>query len=90
MWFDEPDSDWTGGPLRLDRRTRMMYDAQHVYINGDSFRAGGADARLMRSLADKRFLDASALAKASAAARELLADWHSAGWVVEVSTECHG
>lgn len=56
VWFDELEADWTGGPWCLDRRTRMMYDEQHIYINGDSFRAGGADARLMRRLADQRVL----------------------------------
>lgn len=85
VWFDEPEADWSGAPLRLDRRTRMLYDEQHIYINGDSFRAGGADARLMRRLADRRVLGAADLARASAAARELLADWHSAGWVVEAA-----
>lgn len=82
VWFEEPERDWDGGPLRLDRRTRMMYDMQHIFINGDSFRAGGADARLMRRLADQRALSAADLARASADARELLAEWHSAGWVV--------
>lgn len=83
VWFEEPDADWTGGPLRLDRRTRMMYDEQHIYINGDSFRAAGADARLMRRLADQRCLTRTDLVRASADARELLAEWHSAGWVVD-------
>ena len=82
VWFEEPEYDWDGGPLRLDRRTRMMYDTHHIFINGDSFRAGGADARLMRRLADQRALSAADLARASADARELLAEWHSAGWVV--------
>ena len=42
--------------VRLDPRTRMLYDARHVFINGESFRAGGRDARLMRQLADRRRL----------------------------------
>ena len=29
----------------LDRRTRMMYDARHVFINGESYRASGRDAQ---------------------------------------------
>ncbi len=81
VWFDEPQGDWQPGALRLDRRTRMMYDDKHIFINGDSFRAGGADARLMRQLADARCLTAKAVGKASAAAQDLLADWHSAGWL---------
>ena len=83
VWFDEPVSPWAGGALRLDRRTRMMYDDKHVFINGESFRAGGADARLMRQLADQRALDAATLRRASEGARALLADWVDSGWLVE-------
>jgi hypothetical protein len=43
-----PTGDWAPGAVQLDRRTRMMYDERHVFINGESLRAGGADARLMR------------------------------------------
>ncbi len=81
VWFDEPQEDWQPRALRLDRRTRMMYDDKHIFINGDSFRAGGADARLMRMLADARCLPAKAVGKASPGAQDLLADWHSAGWL---------
>ncbi len=31
----------------------MLYDARHVYLNGEAFAAGGRDARLMRQLADR-------------------------------------
>ena len=34
VWFDEPESDWGEGALMLDRRTRMKYDPQHIFING--------------------------------------------------------
>jgi 50S ribosomal protein L16 3-hydroxylase len=44
--------------LVLDRRTRMAYDAKHVFINGESFLASGRDAQLMRLLADERVLEA--------------------------------
>jgi 50S ribosomal protein L16 3-hydroxylase len=30
--------------VALDRRTRMMFDAQHIFINGESYRASGRDA----------------------------------------------
>jgi 50S ribosomal protein L16 3-hydroxylase len=81
VWFEEPDADWVPGAIALDRRTRMMYDDKHVYINGDGFKAGGADARLMRKLADQRALSQADVAKASDGAGELLAEWHSAGWL---------
>ncbi len=69
------------GPLRLDRRTRMMYDAHHVFVNGESFRAAGRDAQLMRRLADERNLKAADVKRLSADARDLLADWMEAGWL---------
>lgn len=80
VWF-EPGPD--GGlleQLHLDRRTRMLYDADHIFINGESYRAGGRDAALMRQLADLRCLDRTALARASDAALELLSQWCDAGW----------
>lgn len=81
VWFDEPQRPWTLAPLRLDRRTRMMYDPRHIFINGESFVAAGADARLMRTLADRRVLDLKALGRASPDALALLQDWYEAGWV---------
>ena len=66
--------------LRLDRRTRMMYDARTIYVNGESWHAGGADAVLMRRLADRRALDARSVQAASADARALLQSWCEAGW----------
>ena len=81
IWFDEATDAWVPGALRLDRRTRMMYDERHVFINGESFRAGGADARLMRALADQRGLDHRQVGRASADALALLQDWFEAGWL---------
>jgi 50S ribosomal protein L16 3-hydroxylase len=82
VWFDAGDA-LPPAPvaLRLDRRTRMMYDDRHVFINGEAFRAGGRDARLMQRLADKRRLEAADLAGASEEARSLLSDWAEAGWL---------
>ncbi len=81
VWFDEGGkAPRAGQALVLDRRTRMLYDGRHVFANGESWRAGGADARLMRRLADRRRLEAAELAGASADARGLLAGWCEAGW----------
>jgi len=67
--------------VRLDRRTRMMFDDMHVFINGESFLASGRDARLMQRLGNERQLDARSTAGLSLQARELLMDWYSAGWL---------
>jgi len=66
--------------VRLDRKSRMMYDTQHIFINGESYRAAGRDATLMRRLADQRRLQSRDLARASDDALELLSAWCDAGW----------
>ena len=87
VWFDPADFDESEaqalpmGELRLDRRTKMMFDASHIFINGESFRAGGRDATLMRRLCDQRFLGSQDVARTSAEARSLLATWREAGWL---------
>jgi 50S ribosomal protein L16 3-hydroxylase len=84
VWF-EAESEGTGrtvtGAVALDRRTRMMFDEQHIFINGESYRASGRDAQLMRRLADERCLAAGEAARASQGARQLLTDWRDAGWL---------
>lgn len=83
VWFDagEAPPQPTDGSIRLDRRTKMMFDARHVFINGESFRAGGRDATLMRALADQRILGARDVARISSQARALLQSWADAGWL---------
>jgi 50S ribosomal protein L16 3-hydroxylase len=68
-------------PMRLDRRTKMMFDARHIFINGESFRASGRDATLMRRLSDQRYLSQQDLGRTSAEARSLLQTWQEAGWL---------
>ena len=81
VWFDEglPLAPQCG--VRLDRRTRMLWDDWHVFINGESFRAGGRDARLMRQLADERRLADRDLSRLGPQARALIDDWAQAGWL---------
>jgi len=82
VWFERaPRPQRLATGVRLDRRTRMACDAQQVFVNGESWRAAGADAKLLHSLADARRLDADAVRTASRAARGLLADWIEAGWL---------
>jgi 50S ribosomal protein L16 3-hydroxylase len=72
--------------LVLDRRTRMLYDAQHVYINGESFVAAGRDAQCLRRLADARQLDPGDVRRLSRAARNIVQQWLSTGWIHECRT----
>lgn len=87
-WFDEPLQAWAPAAIKkgasgiqLASGTRMMYDNAHVFINGDSYLAKGADAALMHLLANQRSLAASDLRKASTSAITLLGDWYEAGWL---------
>jgi 50S ribosomal protein L16 3-hydroxylase len=80
VWFDTGLQRGLDAGLRLDRRTRMMYDERHVFINGESFNAAGRDARLMRDLADARRLTAPQCNRLSPAAQAVVADWVAQGW----------
>jgi 50S ribosomal protein L16 3-hydroxylase len=81
VWFEPGEPLPPGQGVALDRRSRMLYDAAHVFLNGESFRAGGRDAALMRSLADNRRLSAGEVARLSPQARELLDQWTEDGWL---------
>ena len=81
VWFGAAASAArSNGAVRLDPRTRMMYDDRHVFINGEALRASGRDARAMRQLADARALSAPERGRLSPAANEVLAGWIAAGW----------
>ncbi len=83
VFFDLSAATATSAGVTLDRRTRMLYDDRHVYVNGESYRAGGRDAALMRSLADERRLGPEQVARLSPEAASLLCRWLTDGW-------CHG
>ncbi len=93
VWFEGPTGTWHprhASGLCLDPRTRMMYDAHHVFINGESYRAKGSDASLIRRLADQRCLQAADLHQGSPSALVLLADWHEAGWLAHPQASTGG
>ncbi len=81
VWFEPIEALPGRCAVALDRRTRMLYDDRHVFINGESFVASGRDARLMRQLADARTLDALAVAALGPDAWELLQSWVFQGWL---------
>jgi 50S ribosomal protein L16 3-hydroxylase len=81
VWFEASPLPAKVGAVVLDRRTRMMFDDQHIFINGESYRAAGRDAVLMRDLADRRRLEVAEVKRASAGARALMNNWLEAGWL---------
>ena len=82
VWFEggQGDLDASQG-VRLDRRTQMLYDEAHIFINGESFLARGKDAQLMRLLADQQCMSAAQVHKLSAGAQALLVQWLEDGWL---------
>jgi 50S ribosomal protein L16 3-hydroxylase len=82
VWFEAgPGLPARACDVLLDRRSRMLYDDDHVYINGEAFVAHGRDAQLMRRFADARALPGQDVARLTAGARELLDEWAMAGWL---------
>lgn len=85
VWFDTPDLDdlpnyaWPA-QVHLDRRTKMLFDDKHIFINGESFRAAGQDAKLLRKLANEKTLSAQQAALLSDNAAELMQAWWEEGW----------
>ena len=82
VWFEDAEvaPDLSVG-LRLDRRSKMMYDDKHVFINGEGFKVGGRDAVVLRQLADERVITVQKIKVLSEDAKEALLDWASAGWL---------
>jgi 50S ribosomal protein L16 3-hydroxylase len=82
VWFEEARAAVSKRvALRLDARSRMLYDDKHLFINGESFRAAGPDARLLRRLADARCLSLQDTQKLSNQAWVLVQDWLAFGWL---------
>jgi len=79
VWFAAQDCQRRLHAVYLDKKTRMLYDADFVFINGESWRCRGDDARSLRQLADQRQLnDLSGISLELAA---LIRDWVQAGWL---------
>ena len=83
VWFEageEEDAPDDYQRIALDRKTRMMFDAQHIFINGESFIASGLDAQLMQQMANDRSLKAVDVIRLTGPAKEILCQWCEDGW----------
>ena len=45
VWFEKRTTRWRPAAVVLDRRTRMLYDARRVYINGEAVRVPATTRR---------------------------------------------
>ena len=64
--------------LRLDPRTRLLFDRRRFFINGESVTVEPADAGLLRRLADTRVLPADA--RPTRPTLTLLLEWYRCGY----------
>ena len=82
IWFEAQSvpKDWQ--LLKLARGSKMLYDLDCIYCNGESWNAAGKDAALLQKLADARQLKRSDFDKASATAQQLLREWLTQGWLI--------
>ncbi len=68
--------------LRLDARTRLLYDRADAAINGELFEFPDRRAApLLHGLADRRALDGDSLRALSPPLLALLHEWYVAGWL---------
>ncbi len=81
VYFDEGSLPKSWKQIKLSAKTRMSYDAKHMFINGQSFRCAGQDAKILRKLADERSLLATDLKVASPALTSALAEFSKEGWL---------
>ncbi len=64
--------------LRLDSRTQLLYDANHLFVNGDAARPPAGERDTLRRLANARALGAGAIGPAAA---RLLYRWYRDGFL---------
>ena len=81
VWFDGGHAWRPGQGVILDRRSRMLHDRHHIFLNGESWKAAGADARVLKKLADQGHLTPTDLTRCSAQVLDCIRDWCEAGWL---------
>ncbi len=81
VWFEPVARATMPAAACCSTAARAWPTTAHVFINGESLRAGGRDARLLRTLGDQCRLDARAVSAASRDARALLDEWLRNGWL---------
>jgi len=71
--------------VRLDRRTRLLYDEARCYINGDDalLPPGDRDRAALRALADRRMLAPGECDSLATETLDLLHDWHRHGFLAD-------
>jgi 50S ribosomal protein L16 3-hydroxylase len=82
VWFEPGVPLMPGQGIRLSPASRMLYDERCVYLNGESWRASAHQGRVLRLLADQRFLSAAQLLRMSGDLQALFDQWLEDGWLL--------
>lgn len=69
--------------IRLDAKTRLLYDARCAYVNGEPLRVSGNLKKALQLLADTRALNpqSSVTLSHDSSVTQLLYEWYCAGWM---------
>jgi 50S ribosomal protein L16 3-hydroxylase len=81
VYFEEGKLPKNFTTVKLAAATRMSYDAKHMFINGQSFKCAGQDAKLLRKLADQRQILATELIAGSEALMPAIGEFAKEGWL---------
>lgn len=90
VFFDSPEKPLTPKKfsqsalkhgVRLALKTQMLYQAKHIFINGESFNVGKADKQILSLLANQRSLTPDEISKASEDVLEAFCIWYEDGWL---------
>jgi 50S ribosomal protein L16 3-hydroxylase len=83
--FDAPARGNIADGLTLARATRALHTTGWFFINGESWKTGGDDAKRLVKLAARRQLSAQDVQAASAALHDLLNEWKELGWIIPIA-----
>jgi len=92
VWFDPTKAMPAGAfvrrvrreGIRLDRRTRMLWRNNLLFVNGESIETDSGSRQPMRRLADVRYLEPArfqSITSDTSSVFQLLHAWHAAGWL---------
>jgi 50S ribosomal protein L16 3-hydroxylase len=81
-WFAPTQRAWRNGAVRVHAATRVLYDDQTFFINGESYRMHGADAPWLMRLANQRALGVDDMRAVTANVRQAVKAWVAQGWLV--------
>lgn len=67
--------------VKLSRKTIMLYQGKHVFVNGESFNVNAQDKQSLTLLANQRCLNAEQMVCVSEDVMDALCIWYEDGWL---------